>query len=87
MQFKDGMLEHGNWLISFFEEYRQFFERCNWYTFHPIFFEIENDEILGGFEITIIVMGLGVRWRWNHTETKAMEDIKTQIQEIKNDPT
>lgn len=84
MKFEQGYLEHKNWIIHFFEEYSQFFMPCNWYTFHPIFIELENDEVLGGFEITIIIMGLGIRWHWNHTETEDLKDIKNKISEIKN---
>lgn len=77
-------LEGKNWLISPIEEWSQFFEPCNWYTIHPIKLELENDEIMGGFEITFIVLGLGLRWRWNHTETEQMTEIKETIAGIKS---
>ncbi len=80
---EDRMLEGDRWLLSPFEEWRQFFEDCNWYTFHPLSLEFENDKHLGGFEITVIVLGLGLRWRWNHTETETMAEIKNTIAGIK----
>ena len=76
-------IERGTWFVEFFEQWSQFFGRCNWYTFHPVHFEVENDKILGGIEATIIVLGFGLRWRWNHTETEELTKIKRDVAEIK----
>lgn len=84
MKWEDGYLEHDNWLFHPIEEWSQFFESCNWYTFNPIKFEIENDAALGGFEITSIILGLGFRWRWNYTETEKLAEIKQVIGDIKS---
>ncbi len=71
--------------VEWIEEYSQFWQRCNWYTFHVIELELENDEVMGGVEFTVIVLGLGLRVRWNHTETEAAADIKRQVGEITED--
>lgn len=74
--------ERGPLFIHLFEEWSQFFERCNWYTFRFVLLEFENDETLGGVEITLAIFGLGVRVRWNHTETETIREIKEQVAEI-----
>lgn len=65
------------------EEWSQFVQRCNWYTFHPILIEIEDERNMGGFEVTVIVLGLGFRVRWNYEETEQVKDIVRQVEEIK----
>jgi hypothetical protein len=72
-------IEGDNWFFEFMEEYSQFFQPCNWYTFRFAMLEIENDEILGGIEATVIIAGVGFRFRWNHTETEALADIKNKV--------
>lgn len=76
--------EGERWLLQPIEEWSQFWQNCNWYTFHPISFEIEDDSALGGFEITIIILGIGVRWRWNHTDTEKMTEIKQAVSDIQS---
>lgn len=81
---ESGCFEHGNWLLEPLEEWSQFFQSCNWYTFHPVKLELENDASLGGFEITAIVLGVGLRWRWNYTETDLSRRIASDIAAIKD---
>lgn len=78
------MIERGNWLLEFIEEWSQFFEPCNWYTFHPIKIEFENDSILGGVEVSMILLGFGFRWRWNHTVTEELAGIIKDVDDIKS---
>lgn len=75
-------LEHGRWLLQPIEEWSQFWQPCNWYTFHPFMLELEDDRALGAVEVTFIVLGLGLRWRWNHTETERMTEIKQQVADL-----
>lgn len=70
------------WFIDWTEEYSQFFQKCNWYTFTFAHIEFENDKIMGGAEVTFILLGLGFRWRWNHTETEKMKFCTDAIKEI-----
>lgn len=65
------------------EEWSQFFSRCNWYTFHPFMFEIEDERSMGGLEVTIIIMGLGFRVRWNYSQTEMVDDIIQKVSEIR----
>lgn len=74
--------EYTGFTIYWIEEWSQFVQRCNWYTFHPIQFEIEDERNMGGFEVTVIIMGLGLRARWNYEETSLVRDIKRQVDEI-----
>lgn len=68
--------------VYWIEEWSQFFERCNWYTFHPIKIEVEDERSMGGFEVTVIVLGLGFRLRWNYAVTEQLEEIREQIREL-----
>lgn len=66
------------------EEWSQFFSKCNWYTFHPFMFEIEDERSMGGIEATVIIMGLGFRVRWNYAQTEMVDDIIQKVSEIRN---
>lgn len=70
--------------IDWIEEWSQFFQRCNWYTFHPITIEVEDERNMGGFEITVIVLGLGFRVRWNYEETETVKDLKDTVRRIES---
>lgn len=76
------MAEWRGFLFEFIEEWSQFFEPCNWYTFHPFMFEVEDDRHLGGVECTFIILGIGFRARWNHTETDDIKEIIRRKNEI-----
>lgn len=71
--------------IEFIEEWSQFFESCNWYTFRPVMVEIEDDRALGAFEMTIILLGVGVRFRYNHTMTETKREIIEAVEYIKSE--
>jgi hypothetical protein len=76
--------ERGNWLFELIEEYSQFFDDCNWYTYRFAHLEFENDSILGAYEGTIVILGIGIRVRWSHTETETMAEIKRRVETIKD---
>lgn len=61
--------------IYWIEEWSQFFQECNWYTFHPIHIEFEDERSMGGVEATLIIFGLGFRVRWNYTRTEKVDEI------------
>lgn len=68
------------------EEWSQFFRSDNWHTFHPILMEFEGDWILGGVEATVVVLGLGVRLRWNYARTERLDEIERRMAEIFKEP-
>jgi hypothetical protein len=68
--------------ITLIEQWSQFFRRDNWYTFDFMVISTENDCILGGVELTIIILGLGINIRYNHTITKDVDNLKEQIGKI-----
>ena len=68
--------------IYWIEEWSQFVQRCNWYTFHPIMIEVEDERNMGGVEATVILLGLGFRVRWNYAITEQVEDLLAQVEEI-----
>lgn len=65
------------------EEWSQFFSICNWYTFHPFMFEIEDERSMGGIELTFIIMGLGFRIRYNYDQTEMVDDIIESVKNLK----
>lgn len=69
---------------TWIEEWSQFLRHDNWFTFRPIMVEVEDDRIMGGVEVTVIILGLGFRMRLNHTETAEVTEIKQQIADIDN---
>ena len=79
------IIERGNLFLELVEQYSQFFEECNWYEYRIAHIELENDVMMGGVEITFIVLGLGFRLRWNHTETEAMKHCRDAVKEIMED--
>lgn len=72
-----------SWFIQWVEQYTQFIDRDNWYTYHVLSIEFENDKTMGGYEFTFIFLGLGFVWRWNHTETTTMKQCKDAIKDIR----
>lgn len=44
--------------------------------------EVEDDRMMGGIEATVIVLGLGVRVRWNYAVTEKVADIQEQVRRI-----
>ena len=78
------MIERGNWLLNPIEEWSQFLGGCNWYTFHPFMLEIEDDRVMGGVEATVIVLGLGFRWRWTYKITEELAGIIQQVSDLQS---
>lgn len=74
--------ERGPFLAELIQEWTDLWPPYNWATFHPVMIEFEDDAALGGFEVTIILMGLGFRIRWNHTRTEMVERIERQITDL-----
>lgn len=72
------------WFIDWIEEWSQFRGGCNWYTFHPIQIEVEDDRMMGGVEATVILLGFGLRVRWNYTVTERAAGILQQVEDIKS---
>lgn len=68
--------------VEWIEEWSQFFSDCNWYTFHPLQFEIEDDRSMGGVEFTCVVLGLGLRVRWNYAKTERIDQLTRAVEEI-----
>ena len=69
--------------IDWIEEWSQFTQACNWYDFHPVWVELEWDRMLGGLEATLILLGLGVRVRWNYAETEQARNIREEADKIR----
>ena len=70
--------------VELHEDWSQLFQRCNWYTFRFADVQFEWDKHMGGIEASVILLGLGFRWRWNFAETEATKRIGKAVQDIEN---
>ncbi len=76
------VIERGKWLFDLSEDYSQFFGKRNWYDYRFVHIEFENDVILGAYEFMFALLGLGLRVRWQHTETDDWRLIKRRVDQI-----
>lgn len=75
----------GSWRGVFMEwvnEWPQLLGGCNWYTYHLVMIEFEDDRIMGAVECTFIILGLGFRARWNYKVTERVAFLQEAISEI-----
>lgn len=74
--------ERGRWSCELIEQWSQFFQACNWYTFNPVVIELEDNRALGDLELKLVLLGVGFRLSWNHTVTEMRRDLQAQVTEI-----
>jgi len=77
--------EFGRLMVDWQEDWSQFFYPCNWRTFRFAHVEAEDDTMLGAFEVTVVLLGLGVRLRFNHTETDTLAKIRREVSELQTE--
>ena len=75
-------MSRDDWILGVWQEWSQVTGGCNWYTITPIHIEFEWDKSLGGVEFTVVLLGLGIRVRWNYTMTERMEEILRRSDEV-----
>ncbi len=80
-----GSEDNRKWYIDWIEHYSQFFRKDNWYTFTPLWLEVENDWIMGNYELTLVILGLGFRITYHHSETETTREIKSNIDMIEDE--
>lgn len=68
---------HCSWL----NEWRELFPRgdWNWRTFHVVQVEIEDDRMMGNWELTVVLLGLGFRLVWVGEDTEARKRIRDDL--------
>ena len=49
-------------------EWGQVLPGYNWRTFHPVCIQVDDDSIMGSVELTVIVLGIGLRVQWVYKE-------------------
>ena len=59
------MFKEDRWVVDFINQYAQLFSPHNWYSMTLIQCEFENDSWTGGYEFVFILLGLGIRIRYN----------------------
>ena len=75
----------GSWrgvFMHWVNEWPQLLGGCNWYTYHLVMIEFEDDRIMGAVECTFIILGLGFRARWNYKVTERVAEMQEAISEI-----
>lgn len=63
----------------------------NWYTFRMALIEFERDDIVPGYECTLLLLGLGLRFRyntdWDGTRVaEILDDLPAAIAEGRTEP-
>lgn len=85
MEFSSGRLH-----LRLIEEWSQFFQPCNWRTFHFAHLMIEDEEMMGDLEVCIILLGLGFQIVWSYSDTETRRRIRSDIdrltREFEDDP-
>jgi hypothetical protein len=76
------MLETTHWLIEFTNEWRQLFGKYNWYTITFIEIYFEKDDFTHGYEFVCVILGLGVRVRYN--TDKALAQLEEWQKDVEN---
>jgi hypothetical protein len=73
-----------NSFIEGYQEWSQILKKFNWYSFTLIDICFENETWLGGIEFTFIILGVGIRFRWNYKPEildKMVEEAEKEINE------
>ena len=52
--------------MSVINDWKGLWNEYNWYTFHFIHIYFENDIMTGGLDFEFVVLGLGIRLRYNY---------------------
>lgn len=78
----DDSEEYLGWHFIAIEEYSQFLQRCNWYTFDFVWCGFEHDKSMGSVELTLIALGLGFRISYNYAQTPLVDKILKAREEI-----
>lgn len=84
--------DDGLWMLHFGDnafahienDWRQLFGGYNWSTYRLAHIEYENDTLLGGHEVTVVLLGFGFRFRKNNPNNermKAMDELVEAIRE------
>lgn len=63
-----------NSFIEILCEWSQIIGKYNWYSFTLINIYCENETWTGGFEFEFIILGVGLRFRWNYNP-KILENM------------
>ena len=72
-------------LIEFINDWKQLTGKWNWYTFTFINIEFENDIMSHGYEFYFVVLGLGIRIRYNKASFKEwVEEAKKDIESARS---
>jgi hypothetical protein len=45
--------------------------------------EVEWDKMMGGIECSLVLLGFGIRVRWNYTETEATREVDRRVAQAK----
>lgn len=70
--------------IHSINEWYQFYSGhgFNWYTFTFFKLEIEKDGMFPGFELTFMLLGLGLRFRMNFTEDEKYKEVMERAKDV-----
>jgi hypothetical protein len=79
------MKQHPKWkdrfVVQGINEWAQFQGKWNWVSFTLIHINFEKDVWIGGYELTFVVLGLGVFLRFNNDKAlKKFKEWETDVE-------
>ena len=77
------MIETKHWLIEGRNEWLQLTGKYNWFTWTIFRLEFEKENMTYGYELIFIVLGLGIRIRYN--TDKSLEQFEEWDKEAKKE--
>jgi hypothetical protein len=73
-------LDMDRFVIEFENDWEQLIGRWTWYTFTLIKIEFENDKFTHGYEFYFVLLGLGLRIRYNKASfDKWAADLRKEL--------
>ena len=62
-----------NFFATFYNDWEQLFGKWNWYNLTLVEISLEKDIMIPGYEFAFIILGIGVRFRYNGDWSKTPE--------------
>ncbi len=75
-----------DFFIELKQEWSQLWGKYNWISMNFLHLYFENDKMTGGYEFEFMVLGVGLRVRYNYNDTldKMSEQADKEIKEYLN---
>jgi hypothetical protein len=79
------IIERGNFILELENQWLQFTRKFNWWTFDFILLRVEDDKMLGAYELEVALLGFALRARWHVRDTEATKSLAEQIAKFQDE--